>query len=66
MRETKKLQEIDLYKPIQTFFVSDGYDVYGEVKDYDMVAVKGEELVIIELKLTLVLIYLYRLLNVSG
>ncbi|MGG3471448.1 DUF2161 family putative PD-(D/E)XK-type phosphodiesterase [Neobacillus pocheonensis] len=53
MKETKKLQEIDLYKPIQTFFVRDGYEVYGEVKDCDMVAVKGEELVVIELKLTL-------------
>ncbi|WP_223596552.1 DUF2161 domain-containing phosphodiesterase [Neobacillus bataviensis] len=53
MKETKKLQEKDLYKPIQTFFVNEGYEVYGEVKDCDMVAVKGEELVIIELKLTL-------------
>jgi hypothetical protein len=53
MKETKKLQEMDLYKPIQTFFVNEGYEVYGEVKDCDMVAVKGEELVVIELKLTL-------------
>lgn len=51
--EPKKLQEIDLYKPIQTYFVRDGYEVYGEVKDCDIVAVKNEELVIIELKLTL-------------
>ncbi|MEH7336061.1 DUF2161 family putative PD-(D/E)XK-type phosphodiesterase [Neobacillus drentensis] len=53
MKETKKLQEKDLYKPIQTFFVKEGYEVYGEVKDCDIVAVKDEELVIIELKLTL-------------
>ncbi|MDR6123464.1 hypothetical protein QFZ87_003061 [Bacillus sp. SLBN-46] len=53
MKETKKLQEMDLYKPIQTFFVNEGYEVYGEVKDCDMVAVKGGELVVIELKLTL-------------
>ncbi|MED4228242.1 DUF2161 domain-containing phosphodiesterase [Neobacillus cucumis] len=53
MKETKKLQEMDLYKPIQTFFVKEGYEVYGEVKDCDIVAVKGEELIIIELKLTL-------------
>ncbi|MEH7117664.1 DUF2161 family putative PD-(D/E)XK-type phosphodiesterase [Neobacillus vireti] len=53
MRETKKLQEMDLYKPIQTFFVKEGYEVYGEVKDCDMVAVKDERLVVIELKLTL-------------
>jgi hypothetical protein len=53
MKETKKVQEIDLYKPIQTYFVREGYEVYGEVKDCDMVAVKDEELVIIELKLNL-------------
>ncbi|MBT2730061.1 hypothetical protein J7E63_24690 [Bacillus sp. ISL-75] len=53
MTETKKLQEIDLYKPIQTYFLREGYEVYGEVKDCDIVAVKDEELVVIELKLTL-------------
>src|SRR3954447_10082141 len=53
MTETKKLQEMDLYKPIQTFFVKEGYEVYGEVKDCDIVAVKDEELVVVELKLSL-------------
>ena len=49
----KKIQEVDLYKPIQKYFSHDGYEVYGEVKDCDIVAVKEDELVIIELKLTL-------------
>lgn len=49
----KKVQETDLYRPIQTLFATEGYEVYGEVKDCDMVGVKGEELVVIELKLTL-------------
>ncbi|TDL60989.1 hypothetical protein E2R56_30355 [Rhodococcus qingshengii] len=53
MKEKKKLQEVDLYKPIQRYFSREGYEVYGEVKDCDMVAVKEDELVIIELKLTL-------------
>jgi hypothetical protein len=53
MKEKKKLQEVDLYKPIQTYFLREGYEVYGEVKDCDMAAVKGDELVVIELKLTL-------------
>ncbi|MDF2858517.1 MAG: hypothetical protein K0Q87_4368 [Neobacillus sp.] len=53
MKETKKLLEVDLYKPIQTFFSREGYEVYGEVKDCDLVAVKDEELVVVELKLTL-------------
>jgi hypothetical protein len=53
MKEINKLQELDLYKPIQRCFLREGYEVYGEVKDCDMAAVKGDELVIIELKLTL-------------
>ena len=53
MKENNKLQEVDLYKPIQKYFSLEGYDVYGEVKDCDIVAVKEDELVIIELKLTL-------------
>lgn len=53
MKEIIKLQESDLYKPIQNHFVKEGYQVYGEVKDCDMAIVKGEELIIIELKLNL-------------
>lgn len=53
MKEMKKLREVDLYKPIQMYFIQEEYEVYGEVKDCDMAAVKGDELVVIELKLTL-------------
>jgi hypothetical protein len=53
MGEKKKLLEVDLYKPIQTLFVKEGYQVYGEVKDCDMAAIKDDELVVVELKLTL-------------
>ncbi|MCL6571859.1 MAG: hypothetical protein K6T88_09280 [Bacillus sp. (in: Bacteria)] len=53
MKEKKKLLEVDLYKPIQSYFSNEEYEVYGEVRDCDMVAVKGDELVVIELKLTL-------------
>lgn len=53
MQEKRKLKEVDLYKPIQQYFSKEGYDVYGEVKDCDIVAEKGEDLVVIELKLTL-------------
>jgi hypothetical protein len=53
MKAARKLLEVDLYKPIQTYFSREGYEVYGEVKDCDIVAVKGDELVVIELKLTL-------------
>ncbi|KAA0547014.1 hypothetical protein FZW96_13600 [Bacillus sp. BGMRC 2118] len=53
MTEVKKLQEVDLYKPIHKYFTKEGYEVYGEVNDCDIAAVKGEELVVIELKLNL-------------
>jgi hypothetical protein len=53
MSEKKKILEVDLYKPIQTHFIKEGYEVYGEVKDCDITAIKGDELIVIELKLTL-------------
>jgi hypothetical protein len=53
MTEKKKLKEVDLYKPIQKYFVREDYEVYGEVNDCDIAAVKGDELLVIELKLNL-------------
>jgi hypothetical protein len=48
-----KRYEADLYRPIQKHFSALGYEVYGEVHDCDVVAVKEEELIIVELKLNL-------------
>jgi len=48
--EPSKIYETDLYKPIQEYFIKEGYEVYGEVKNCDVTAVRGEEIVIIELK----------------
>lgn len=48
-----KRYEVDLYKPIQNYFTEQGYGVYGEVNDCDIVAMKDDELIVIELKLTL-------------
>lgn len=48
-----KLYEVDLYDPVKNYFTEQGYEVYGEVNDCDVVAVKGDELVIVELKLRL-------------
>ncbi|WP_273126785.1 DUF2161 domain-containing phosphodiesterase [Bacillus weihaiensis] len=53
MQEKEKRQEIDLYKPIQRYFIKEGYEVYGEVKDCDLAAVKEDSLLIVELKLNL-------------
>ncbi len=49
----KKLKEADLYQPIQKHFHKQGYQVNGEVNDCDVTAIKEDELVIVELKLSL-------------
>src|SRR5699024_8196725 len=53
MSETNKRSEIDLYKPVQTYFEKLGYKVQAEVNDCDVVAFKGDSIVVIELKLNL-------------
>src|SRR5208282_4018902 len=49
----KLLQESDLAGPLYTHLAELGYKVRSEVKDCDIAAVKGEDLLIIELKKTL-------------
>jgi hypothetical protein len=49
----KPLQERDLAGPLYTHLAELGYKVRSEVKDCDIAAVKGEDLLIIELKKTL-------------
>ncbi len=44
------MTERDLFEPVKKLFVKKGYKVNAEVKGCDMTAVKGDELVIIELK----------------
>ena len=51
-KETKRY-EVDLYKPIKEYFTQQGYVVHGEVNECDVAAVKEQELVLIELKLSL-------------
>lgn len=43
-------KELDLYDPIYEYLTRQGYVVRGEVKDCDIAAIKGDELIIIELK----------------
>ncbi|WP_019156717.1 DUF2161 domain-containing phosphodiesterase [Robertmurraya massiliosenegalensis] len=47
----EKKYEKDLFPPVQKYFSKLKYEVYGEVNDCDVVAVKEDELIIIELKL---------------
>lgn len=43
-------KETDLYEPIRAFLEEEGYQVQAEVKDCDIAAVKGGQLIIVELK----------------
>lgn len=44
------LAETDLYPPVKAFLEGLGYEVKGEVKNCDVTAVRGEELIVVELK----------------
>lgn len=48
----KELKEADLYEPIKSFFIENGYTVNGEVKSIDMVISKDDQVIAIELKPT--------------
>lgn len=52
-KKAVKRYEVDLYEPVKSYFTNLGYMVYGEVKDCDVAAIKEDELVVIELKLTI-------------
>jgi hypothetical protein len=44
------LRETDLYAPVRDFLAAQGYTVRGEVGGCDVTAVKGDDLIVIELK----------------
>jgi len=44
------LLETDLYRPLADYLAAQGYTVRGEVKDCDLVATRGDQLVVVELK----------------
>lgn len=46
----RRLRESDLYKPVRDYLVANGYIVQAEVKGCDIAAVKGDDLIIVELK----------------
>ena len=49
----KSPAETDLYPPLRAHLTAQGYTVRGEVKHCDIVAVKGDDLLVIEMKLAL-------------
>lgn len=46
------MRETDLFQPVRQYLLHQGYDVSAEVKDCDVVATRGAELIVIELKTT--------------
>lgn len=48
-----KQQESDLYQPIKDYLQHLGFTVKGEIKDCDIVAKKDDQIIIVELKLSL-------------
>ncbi len=49
----EKIYEVDLYEPIRSYFIDQGYAVQGEVNHCDLTAIKEDELIIVEMKLNL-------------
>lgn len=52
MAQKKTIHETDLYRPIREYLEALGYQVQGEVNGCDLVAVKEDELIVVELKTT--------------
>lgn len=57
------LLECDLYEPVKAYLTQLGYDVKGEVKACDLAAVKGDELIVVELKKGFTMDLLYQAID---
>jgi hypothetical protein len=58
------MKEIDLYNPMKRFLESQGYEVKGEIRECDIMAVRGiEDPVVVELKLAFSLDVLLQAVN---
>ena len=50
MPGAQRIRESDLFEPVRDFLIERGYDVHAEVRDCDITATRGDELVVVELK----------------
>lgn len=57
------MKETDLFVPVKKLFLSQGFDVKGEVKDIDIIAYKKEIMVGIELKTKIALKLIYQAID---
>ena len=63
MKKLKAKYETELYGPLKDFFEGYGYEVHGEVKNCDLIALKDDEIVALELKLKFSLKLVYQCLE---
>lgn len=49
-KQKSKLYEQDLYLPIKDYLTKEGYSVKGEVKNCDIMAVRNDEMLVVEMK----------------
>ncbi len=62
-RKIMKKKETDLYQPVKSFLEKSGYNVKAEVKSCDIVAMKNDEIIIIELKLSFNLELIFQIID---
>lgn len=58
-----KKKETDLYQPVKSFLEKAGYSVKAEVKSCDIVAMKNDEIIIVELKLSFNLELIFQIID---
>ncbi len=63
LRKIKIFKEEDLYDPLRKWLVNNGYQVQAEVQACDVVAIKDDEMTIIELKKSFNLTLVYQCLE---
>ncbi|HBG62572.1 MAG TPA: hypothetical protein DDX37_12190 [Candidatus Omnitrophica bacterium] len=57
------MKEIEIYKPLKQYLEDNGYVVHSEVESIDVMAQKGDELLIVEMKTSFNLQLVYQLIE---
>ena len=57
------MKEVDMYKPLKKLLKAKGYTVHSEVESLDVMAQKGDELLIVEMKTSFNLQLIYQLIE---
>jgi len=57
------MKEIEMYKPLKKFLKAKGYVVHSEVESVDVMARKGDEILIVEMKTSFNLQLIYQLIE---